>query len=103
MVPRFCAIAEMKFIASVNSGRVFSRLMMWILPRAPKMNGPILGFQYRVWWPKWTPPSSILRMVTWGMECSLGNGTGAVRPEVPRVGPPHGPRLEPFAGHPEPG
>ena len=43
--PRFCARPEMKFIASVNSGRVFSRLMMWILPRAPKMYGAIFGFQ----------------------------------------------------------
>ncbi len=45
MVPRFCATPEMKFIASLNSGTVFSRLMMWILPRAPKMYGAILGFQ----------------------------------------------------------
>ncbi|MCW0417763.1 hypothetical protein NB717_003631 [Xanthomonas sacchari] len=45
MVPRFCATLEMKFIASLNSGTVFSRLMMWILPRAPKMYGAILGFQ----------------------------------------------------------
>jgi hypothetical protein len=37
--------ALMKFIASLNSGTVFSRLMMWILPRAPKMYGAILGFQ----------------------------------------------------------
>ena len=27
------------------------------------MNGAILGFQKRVWWPKWTPASSISRMV----------------------------------------
>ena len=33
----------MKFIASLNSGTVFSRLMMWILPRAPKMYGAMLG------------------------------------------------------------
>ena len=45
IVPRFCAIAEMKFIASLNSGMVFSRLMMWILPRAPKMYGAMRGFQ----------------------------------------------------------
>jgi hypothetical protein len=32
--------------------RVFSRLMMWILLRWPKMYGAILGFQKRVWWPK---------------------------------------------------
>jgi hypothetical protein len=43
--PRFCASPEMKFIASVNSGSVFSRLMMWILPRAPKMYGAMRGFQ----------------------------------------------------------
>ena len=42
-VPRFCARPEMKFIASVNSGSVFSRLMMWILPRAPKMYGAMRG------------------------------------------------------------
>ena len=45
MMPRFWAMPEMKFIASLNSGTVFSRLMMWILPRAPKMYGPIFGFQ----------------------------------------------------------
>jgi hypothetical protein len=44
-VPRFCARPDRKFIASLNSGTVFSRLMMWILPRAPKMYGAILGFQ----------------------------------------------------------
>jgi len=38
--------------------------MMWILLRAPKMNGLIFGFQNRVWWPKCTPASSIWRMVT---------------------------------------
>src|SRR5688500_1172932 len=31
------------------------------------MKGAILGFQKRVWCPKWTPASSISRMVT-GME-----------------------------------
>ena len=45
--------------ASSNSGSVFSRLMMWILLRWPKIYGAILGFQKRVWWPKWTPASSI--------------------------------------------
>ena len=47
-----------------NSGCVFSRLMMWILLRSPKMKGSIFGFQKRVWCPKWTPASSICRMVT---------------------------------------
>src|SRR5690606_20454692 len=50
--------------ASLNSGRVFSRLMIWILLRAPKMNGFIFGFQKRVWWPKCTPALSMSRMVT---------------------------------------
>ncbi|MNR55571.1 hypothetical protein D3C85_1759720 [compost metagenome] len=45
IMPRFWAMPEMKFIASLKSGTVFSRLMMWILPRAPKMYGPIFGFQ----------------------------------------------------------
>jgi len=36
-VPRLAASLLMKFIESFSSGRVFSRLMMWILPRAPKM------------------------------------------------------------------
>ena len=45
MMPRFWAMLEMKFIASLNNGTVFSRLMMWILPRAPKMYGLIFGFQ----------------------------------------------------------
>ena len=44
-LPRFCARPERKFIASLNSGNVFSRLMMWILPRAPKMYGAMRGFQ----------------------------------------------------------
>jgi hypothetical protein len=46
------------------TGNVFSRLMMWILLRWPKMYGAILGFQKRVWCPKWTPASSISRMDT---------------------------------------
>ena len=31
---------------------------MWIPPRSPNMKRRILGFQRRVWWPKWTPASS---------------------------------------------
>src|ERR1700722_9333211 len=38
--------------------------MIWILLRSPKMKGAILGFQKRVWCPKWTPASSICRMDT---------------------------------------
>src|SRR5688500_12883495 len=32
--------------------------------RSPKMNRFILGFQRRVWWPKWTPASNSCFMVT---------------------------------------
>ena len=31
---------------------VWARSMMWIPLRSAKMNGRILGFQRRVWWPK---------------------------------------------------
>ena len=37
---------------------------MWIPPRSPKMKRRILGFQRRVWWPKWTPASSSSLMPT---------------------------------------
>src|SRR5690242_19955024 len=33
-------------------------------PRSAKMKRRILGFQRRVWWPKWTPASSSSRMET---------------------------------------
>ncbi len=33
---------------ALKAGTVFSRLIMWILLREPKMNGAILGFQKRV-------------------------------------------------------
>ena len=39
---------------------------MWIPLRSAKMNGRILGFQRRVWWPKWTPASSSCRIETAG-------------------------------------
>ena len=39
---------------------------MWIPLRSAKMNGFILGFQRRVWWPKWTPASSSCRIETDG-------------------------------------
>src|ERR1700737_1880179 len=54
----------MNAAACAYRGCVFSRLMMWILLRSPKMNGAILGFQKRVWCPKWTPASSICRIDT---------------------------------------
>ena len=60
-----------KFKASRNIGKVFSKLIMWILLRAPKMYGPILGDQNRVWWPKCTPASSIWRIETSVIICSL--------------------------------
>ena len=55
IVPRLAASWRTNFIASWYIGSVFSRLMMWILLRWPKMNGAIFGFQKRVWCPKWTP------------------------------------------------
>jgi hypothetical protein len=63
-VPRRAVSWRTNLAASWNIGSDFSRLMMWILLRWPKMNGAILGFQKRVWCPKWTPASSISRMVT---------------------------------------
>src|SRR4029450_5598911 len=64
MVPRFAESCLTNLVASWNRGSDFSRLMMWILLRWPKMYGAILGFQKRVWCPKWTPASSISRMET---------------------------------------
>src|SRR5690606_3369663 len=73
--------------ASMNRGSDFSRLMMWILLRSPKMYGAIFGFQKRVWCPKWTPASSIRRIVTSAIGSSLS-----------RVEPPRAPAatLRPF-------
>src|SRR5690349_943372 len=39
-------------------------------------------------------------MVTWGMECLLRKGNPGGRAAGSWVGPPHGPRSEPIAGHP---
>src|SRR5256714_10796088 len=50
---------------------VWARSMMWIPLRSAKMNGRILGFQRRVWWPKWTPASSRCRIETDGTVCDL--------------------------------
>src|SRR6185503_13845941 len=61
-----------KFAASEYIGCVFSRLMMWILFRSPKMKGAIFGFQKRVWCPKWTPASSICRIDTPDIKVLLG-------------------------------
>jgi len=40
--------ALMKVAACAYRGCVFSKLMMWILFRSPKMKGAIFGFQKRV-------------------------------------------------------
>ena len=37
IVPRFAAIEPIKLTASLYKGRVFSKLIMWILLRSPKM------------------------------------------------------------------
>src|ERR687885_1962707 len=37
-------------------------------PRSVKMKRRILGFQRRVWWPKWTPASSSSRIETTGTD-----------------------------------
>ncbi len=47
-VPPSAMTPLMKVAASVYIGCVFSRLMMWILFRSPKMKGAIFGFQKRV-------------------------------------------------------
>ena len=47
-----------ELLGGVSRRSVFCRSMMWIPPRSPNMKRRILGFQRRVWWPKWTPASS---------------------------------------------
>src|SRR5450631_694395 len=64
ILPPSAATPLMKAAACAYRGWVFSRLMIWILFRSPKMNGAIFGFQKRVWCPKWTPASSICRIDT---------------------------------------
>src|SRR5919109_283395 len=57
-------------------------------PRSVKMKRRILGFQRRVWWPKWTPASSSSRMETtdtltilprFGVSCRRGGWNRAER------------------------
>ena len=48
IAPRLAASWRTYLSASWYMTRVFSRLMMWILLRWPKMYGAIFGFQYRV-------------------------------------------------------
>src|SRR5260363_402887 len=64
IVPRPAEIRRAYCSASRYIGSVFSRLIIWILLRWPKIYGAIFGFQKRVWCPKWTPASSISRIVT---------------------------------------
>src|SRR5919202_3169844 len=61
-------------------------------PRSVKMKRRILGFQRRVWWPKWTPASSSSRMETTDIDvpfwllavCRRGpGGTGVRRTPAP--------------------
>jgi hypothetical protein len=54
------------------------------------MNGFILGFQRRVWWPKWTPASSSCRIEVDGtgatswFGCSAADLVAGGRPVAPR-------------------
>src|SRR5690606_21474306 len=74
---------RMKPAASWYRGSVFSRLMMWIRLRSPKMKGAIFGFQKRVWCPKWTPASSICLMDTPDIHTPVGLGLRAALPAIP--------------------
>src|SRR5918999_5728646 len=58
IVPPRPASSPANSCALCSSRSVFCRSMMWIPPRSPWMKRRILGFQRRVWWPKWTPASS---------------------------------------------
>jgi hypothetical protein len=53
------------FWASSICRSVFCRSMMWIPLRSAKMNRRILGFQRRVWCPKWTPAARSASSVGW--------------------------------------
>ncbi len=55
-------VSRTKSRATSSRFAVWARSMMWIPLRSAKMNGRILGFQRRVWWPKWTPASSSCRI-----------------------------------------
>ena len=59
---------------------------MWIPLRSAKMNGRILGFQRRVWWPKWTPASSSCRIETDGTGSDLLFGFVPPRTSSPGAG-----------------
>ena len=67
---------------------VWSRSMMWMPSRSPKMNGFIFGFQRRVWWPKWAPASSSARTeggVRSSAAASPSGGCGERRGRWPRT------------------
>src|SRR5438309_6668857 len=52
-------------------------------PRSVKMKRRILGFQRRVWWPKWTPASRSSRIETTGTDRPLSVWVGLL-PAGPR-------------------
>src|ERR1700760_337012 len=90
----------MKVAACAYRGWVFSRLMMWILFRSPKIKGAIFGFQKRVWCPKWTPASSICRIDTLDIKTllvglSLRESQSATRQSLETKGLGHQFRLHP--------
>src|SRR5215216_3944840 len=60
-------------------------------PRSPKMKRRILGFQRRVWWPKWTPASSSSLIPTWAMWGSLSVVPPGRRGTRPRFSVEQGP------------
>src|SRR3954462_3824732 len=66
--------------------------MMYRPLRSVRMKRFIFGFQRRVWWPKWTPDSSISFMVTTGMPTSSwffrahGDSHRRARPRLSRTG-----------------
>src|SRR3990172_7114315 len=59
-------VSRTKSRAASSRWAGWARSMIWIPLRSAKMNGRILGFQRRVWWPKWTPASSSCRIETDG-------------------------------------
>src|ERR1700712_1735611 len=58
IVPPPEASSPVKRRAVSSSASVCRRSMMWIPSSSPWMKRRMLGFQRRVWWPKWTPASS---------------------------------------------
>ena len=73
--------------ATSSRWTVWARSMMWIPLRSAKMNGRILGFQRRVWWPKWTPASSSCRIETDGTVSDLLFGSFLRGPRRREPGP----------------